>query len=126
MRVVGYTANAVATTLYILDEEHEVGKVTCTKKFAADIPKDMLFASNGRQAGPLYLVSVQSMTHRYTKETLLQNMLLEIETTMTSYGLDNSTLIIDADDLGYYEKYLYKAVAYSEDKYQYLVMKSLK
>lgn len=125
MRVVGHTANATVTTLYILDEQQEVGKVTCVKKFAADVPKDMLFTSEGRKVTPIFLVNVQSMTHKYTRDTLLQGMLGEIESQMVSYNLANATLLIDADDISHYEKCGYKAIAYSELAYQYLVSKPL-
>lgn len=126
MKLVEYEKSRKTKTFFIVDEGQEVGTIKYSKKVAADMPfKTFEFTDTGRPTTPLYLVTATSTDSRFTSETLLQAFIEQLEDLIYNHNATNVSIIVNEDYLEQYEGYGYGAIAYSEQKQQYLVIKYL-
>lgn len=108
----------------IIEDGQEVGYISYTKKVVADM-RTFKFTDTGRPTTPLFIVSAESKGIEFTNETLLQGSLEQLEDLIYNHKATNVTVVINEDYLEQYEGYGYGAIAYSEQKGQYLVIKYL-
>lgn len=125
MKLVEYNNIVESKTFFIQDEEEEVGRVTYEKKLVISLNTNMVLTSSAKDTPILNVITVGSMVHHFTGETLVRAMLPQIEDALASHKFDNLTLSIKVDYLEDYERAGYEKIGYSEQDSRYLVRKRL-